>query len=311
MASRVTEIPLPDPRQARWLDAFVASRGQWLLALTVLIVLAYVPTGVTLNAGAWQTEQDGHGPFILGIAAWIVWTKRADLMAADYVPAPLLGWPALAIGMIMLFVGRSQEILAIETFSILPVLTGVTLLVGGWRVFRILAFPIGMLVFATPPPGWALDVFTVPLKAWISDWVARLLYKLGYPIAQNGVVILIGPYQLLVKDACSGMNSIFALSAIGVVYLYLMEYRSRLRNLLLLLAILPVTIGANFIRVVLLVLIAYHLGMQAVDGPLHDMTGIILFAIAFFLIVLFDGVLGLMFGLGRKLRGSPPAPTDA
>ena len=65
-----------------------------------------------------------------------------------------------------------------------------------------------------------VDAATVPLKVLISDMVTNVLYAAGYPIAQNGVVIQIGPYQLLVQDACSGMNSIFALSAIGVFYVY-------------------------------------------------------------------------------------------
>jgi hypothetical protein len=34
-------------------------------------------------------------------------------------------------------------------------------------------------------------------------------------------------YQVLVKDACSGMNSIFALSAIGVFYAYSLSLEQR------------------------------------------------------------------------------------
>ena len=84
-----------------------------------------------------------------------------------------------------------------------------------------------------PAPDWIIDAATVPLKVLISDLVTRILYAAGYPVAQNGVMIMIGSYQLLVKDACSGMNSIFALSAIGVFYVYAFRWTSKLRSLAL------------------------------------------------------------------------------
>jgi exosortase len=127
---------------------------------------------------------------------------------------------------------------------------------------------------------------------------------MGYPIAQNGVMIMISSYQLLVKDACSGMNSIFALSAIGVFYFYAFRSNTKIRGFLLLAAIVPITIIANFIRVLALVLFAYYGGIDAVEGTLHDLTGIGLFVIAVTLMFLFDGLLGL---LSRPLKPKPPA----
>src|SRR6266567_7191376 len=139
-----------------------------------------------------------------------------------------------------------------------------------------------------------MDSLTVPLKMMVSDWATELLYRLGYPIAQNGVMIMIGPYQLMVKDACSGMNSIFALSAIGVFYVYVFRADTKIRGLLLLAAIVPITIVANFFRVLSLVLLAYYGGIDAVEGTLHDLTGIGLFVVAVVLMFLFDGFLGLV-----------------
>src|SRR5260370_6952274 len=109
----------------------------------------------------------------------------------------------------------------------------------------ILAFPIGFLFFAIPAPDWMIDALTVPLKVFVSDIVTRFLYATGYPVAQNGVMIMIGSYQLLVKDTCSGMNSTFALSAIGVFYAYAFRWDEKIRSLILLAAIIPITILAN------------------------------------------------------------------
>lgn len=293
----MTDFPLP--RLAGEIDE-QRLRALLLGGLALLILLAFIPTGMTLAAGPWETEQEGHGPFILAAAAWFAWGKREELKAAAFSSAPLPGWAALTGGLALLLVGRSQEVLAVETFAAIPILAGVVLLFAGWRALRILAFPIGLMMFAVPMPGWFMDALTIPLKSMVSDVVTRLLYRLGFPIAQNGVVIMIGPYQLLVKDACSGMNSIFALSAIGVIYIHMMQYASRLRNLLILLAILPITVAANFIRVTGLVLIAYYFGSAAIEGIIHDVTGVALFAVSFALVILFDGLLAVIFAAAAR-----------
>jgi exosortase len=175
------------------------------------------------------------------------------------------------------------------------------LMLFGWKVLRILAFPIGFLFFTVPAPGWMVDGATVPLKVFISDLVTRALYALGYPIAQNGVVIMIGPYQLLMQDACAGMNSIFALSAIGMFYVYAFRWTSKIRSIALLAAVIPITIMANFLRVLALVLIAYYGGIELVDGLFHDLTGIALFVFALTLLFIFDGLLGLVGVIARAV----------
>ena len=134
---------------------------------------------------------------------------------------------------------------------------------------------------------------TVPLKVFISDLVTRILYAAGYPVAQNGVMIMIGAYQVLVKDACSGMNSIFALSAIGIFYAYVFRWDTKLRSLILLLQSFQSPSSPNFIRVLTLVLIAYYGGVDRLDGIIHDLTGIGLFIVALLLLFLLDGFLSL------------------
>mgnify|MGYP001094330308 CR=1 FL=1 len=138
-----------------------------------------------------------------------------------------------------------------------------------------------------PLPFFLVDAITGPLKQQVSFLAEQLLYFGGYPIARTGVVLAIGPYQLLVADACSGLHSMYSLSAIGILYLYLMQYRNRVRVLLLLVAILPIAFLANVIRVIILALVTYHLGDEAGQGFLHGFAGILLFVVA----------LGLLFGL--------------
>ena len=264
----------------------------YLGALAASIFVAYIPTYIKLANGPWQSEQEGHGPLIMLAAAWLAWQQRERLKSTPFSPAPIAGWIILTLSLLLMILTRSQDILMVEVFSQIPVLLACLLLIGGWPLARVFAFPLTFLVFSIPPPGWMLDAMTVPLKSWISDVVTSFLYAFGYPIAQNGVMIMIGTYELMVKDACSGMNSIFALSAIGIFYVHeFVTRKSWFRTLILIVSIIPITILANFFRVLLLVLGSYYLGVDRIDGLLHDVTGIVLFVFALALFFLLDGVL--------------------
>ena len=281
----------------------------WPALLAGSCIVAYIPTILGLIDGPWQTEQEGHGPLIITGSLWLAWHSHQKLQAAAIKtsPAPVAGWITLVLGLALMFLARTQGVLTVEAFSIIPVISGCVLLAGGWSTLRVFAFPIGFLLFAVPLPDWLIDAATVPLKVFISDVVTRTLYAAGFPIAQNGVMIMIGSYQLLVKDACSGMNSIVALSAIGVFYVHEFRRQEKIRSLLLLASIVPITIAANFIRVITLVLTAYYGGVDLLE-TLHDLTGIGLFVVAVILLFLFDLVLSLFIVLaGMLLRRTRPA----
>lgn len=261
------------------------------LFLGAAIAATFTPTLIRLMDGPWKSEQEGHGPIVIAAAAWLAWQAWQNDEGERGAPAPIAGWIVLLLGLATLVVMRSQDVLMLETAAQIPIIIGAILLCSGWRGLKTFAFPVSFLIFAVPPPGWMLDIFTVPLKIRISDWATELLYQLDYPIAQNGVMIMIGNYQLMVKDACSGMNSIFALSAIGFFYVHEFIRNSPLRSVVMVLSIIPITVAANFVRVITLILLAYYGGEDMVEGFFHDLTGFLLFAIALLLFFLLDGLL--------------------
>jgi exosortase len=118
-----------------------------------------------------------------------------------------------------------------------------------------------------------------------------MLYGLDYPIARSGVVLSIGQYQMLIADACSGMNSIYSLAALGFLYLYLTASRNHTRTALLLASIVPIAVAANFIRVLILILVTFHLGDDAGQSFFHGSAGMALFVTALLLLLGFDALL--------------------
>jgi exosortase len=163
-------------------------------------------------------------------------------------------------------------------------------------------FPIVFLVFMIPLPGSVIDALTGPLKQYVSIVVENMLYNMGYPIARNGVVLSIGYYQLLVADACSGLNSMFSLSALGFLYLYVMQYRNWFRNSLIFASILPIAFAANVVRVIIITLVTYYWGDEAGQGFIHGFAGIVLFIVALVSFMIWDWILEQLFKPGKQKK---------
>lgn len=267
--------------------------NSWWLWLPVAIGLAAIclPSFIGLAQTTWDTEENGHGPIILMIVIWLLWQKRDVLISGIAKPSPVLGWTTLVLALLVFIIGRSQAINTLEVGALIPMLIGVLLLMRGWATVRALWFPLLFMCFMVPLPGLVVEIITGALKAQVSLVAENLLYSAGYPIARNGVILSIGQYKLLVADACSGLNSMFSLSALGLLYLYMMNYRSWLHIGLMLLAILPIAFIANVIRVIILVLITYYFGDEAGQGFAHMAAGMVLFVIALLLLLGFDGLL--------------------
>lgn len=270
---------------------------EWLPVLVGLLVL-YVPTFYGLAGTMWQQEDHAHGPIILLVMLWLVWDKRQAFAALSVESvtssATVTGFSLLVLGVLVYAVGRSQDIIMLEVGSLAPVLAGALLAARGWPGLRAFWFPLLFIVFLVPLPGFLIDAMTVPLKQNVSAIAEQILYALGYPVARSGVVINIAQYQLLVADACSGLNSMFSLPAIGLIYLYLMRYKSWLHNGLILASILPIAFFANIARVILLILITYYFGDEVAQGVAHGSAGILLFVTAMLMLIGLDGILRLV-----------------
>jgi len=260
------------------------------------LLVLYLPVFIEFGRTIWLTEDQAHAPIILAVSAWVFWRKRHAFLKADSPSLPVPGYSSLIFGLLLYVVGRSQSVVMFETASLIFVLAGVLLIRKGVEGFRAFWFPLLYLVFLIPLPGRLIELLTAPLKIWNSRIVEAVLYPLGLPIARDGVTLSIGPYQLLVSDACSGLHSMFSLSALGFLYMYIAGRKSRLHNGIMLASILPIAMAANIVRVMLLVLITYYLGDEAGQGFMHGMSGIVLLLVALSGFLLLDGLLARVIG---------------
>jgi exosortase B len=279
--------------------------GWVVLSLALGFLLLYIPTYWDLAHTIWASDEQGHGPIILGLSLWLLYRGRERLAAIPPVPALGGGSVLWVLALVMYALGRSQGILMLEVGSQIVLLSSLLLLFKGYAGWRWAWFALFFMLFMVPLPGTLVALLTTPLKSAVSMIASGLLYQLGYPIARSGVVLMVGPYQLLVADACSGLNSMFTLEALGMLYMSLMGYTSIPRNMALAVLILPISFIANVIRVMVLVLVTYHFGDEAGQGFVHSFAGMVLFMVALALMLVVDRVLGVFFESSRSSGGKP------
>lgn len=276
-----------------------------LVMLAVGMLVMYIPTYITLDQTIWNVVGQGHGPVMLALTLWLGWQRWPTLMALPNRAATASGTLLLVFGALLYIIGHSQDLISFETASQIPLLAGLFLLYKGGAGLKVMWFPLFFLLFIVPLPGSVVDAVTAPLKAGVSYVAEWALHVAGYPIGRSGVTLTIGQYQLLVADACAGINSIFALEAIGVFYLSVASHTNRMRNIVLAALIVPISFISNTMRVIVLVLVTYYFGDEAGQGFVHGFAGILLFMMATFLTIGVDTILGKFFK-------EPPKPqTDS
>ncbi len=269
--------------------------GMDLQALALLLAgfaALALPVVWDWSQGAWLRETQGHEPLILGIAAWLVWRRREALAA---LPSARSRWPGLALFAFALLVylgGRWLGVFRLELIALMIVPAALLLYFKGAAALRLTWFAFFFLLFAIPLPFSLVLAVTGPLKAAVSYVAAHALSAVGYPVGLSGVVITVGQYQLLVNEACAGLQTMFTLEAMGLLYASLMNHSSVLRNALLAIAVVPIAFCANVVRVMVLALVTYHFGDAAGQGFLHGFAGMVLFLVALVLVIAVDALLG-------------------
>lgn len=262
---------------------------EWPLLLGFSALAA--PTMLSLARREWSTAYGGHEPIVLLVTAWLFhrqWPSVGDPPVGLGHWAPTAG--LLLVGLPTYILGRIFDFATFEVGGLY--VAGVAMLFGrlGFKAVRALWFPVMFAAFAVPPPHALLDSLTSPLKEFVSQLVTSGLGVLGLPVARQGVIIFVAQYQLLVEDACSGMNSLMGLSALSLLYGFVTRGPSVIASIWIGCLAVPLAIAANVIRVAVLVIVTYRYGDAAAQGFIHFWAGIVLFVIALGLIFAADAI---------------------
>jgi len=285
----------------RRVDSWVQHRW-WTPGLdppAVLLVLSgfmflFVPLFWNVSRGTWANGMQGHEPAIFAVSAFLLYRKRRELIALQHTAVPGWAGACFALGLALYVFGRAYD-LRIALAALIVVIASILLRFRGFPGLRVGWFALVFPLFALPLPFELVLAATGPLKVGVSSVATQILSWLGYPVANSGVMMTVGQYQLLVTEACAGLQTMFTLEAMGLLYASLMNHSSASRNVLLAVLIVPLAFMANVVRVIVLALVTYYYGDAAGQGFLHGFSGIVLFTVALVLVIAADGLLGRLF----------------
>lgn len=231
-----------------------------------------------------------HGWIIPLVSLYVIWRRRSALAAAPKAGLRS-GYAVVALALLLHWIGVRAQLTRLSLFSMIVLLWGMPLAVYGWGAARQLVFPCAYLLFCIPFSF--LNSMTVPLRLLASSVSAHLLNGLGIAATRAGTAIYSaagGGFNFDVADACSGLRSLIALSALTAAYANLTQ-KGLVRQWILFLAAAPLAIVGNITRIVTVALVAQSFGLDWAMRVYHDLSGFIVFAVAIL----------LMMALGRVL----------
>jgi len=161
--------------------------------------------------------------------------------------------------------------LVILSFVLLWV--GVFVACYGTHALRAAGFQVAILLLMVPLPQALLERLIFFLRGCSAQAAAVILKVFGVPVFQNGSRLSLPGIDVEVAEECSGIRSGLALLITGLLMGHLF-LRSPWRRFCLVLAILPVTIYKNGLRIVTIYLLTVHSSMESLTLWVHHYGGI-------------------------------------
>jgi exosortase len=277
----------------------------WVL-VTVLIgavIGLYGPVLLGLWSDWLSDDNYAHGVLVPPFVAWLIWRRRLDFQRLDRRPS-YVGALLAAVGLCMYLVGHVGFEFFVTRVSLLVVLSGIVVQLLGWRHLRLCVFPLVLLALAIPLPALIFNEIALPMQLLASQFGVATLHALDIAAVREGNIILLERATLEVAEACSGIRSLISLGTLALVYGYLGR-QSMAARALVVLAVFPVVIVANGLRVASAGAVADAYGAQAAAGFLHSFSGWLFFGSAVIMLVIVER------GAAMLRWPGPPSPPEA
>jgi exosortase len=256
-----------------------ASQVSWQLIAWFggLLILCYAPILYRM-AEQWATDENmGHGFFVPVVAGYIAWQRRAELAAMPREPNIWGLFTVIFAALLSLAATLGAELFTAR-LSFVIALFGAILYLGGTRWLKILLFPLALLLFMIPIPAIIYAQLTLRLQMLASQLGEILITLMGIPVLRAGNTLQLPSQTLDIAEACSGIRSLLSLMFLSLVFSYFMDKKVWMRWVLLL-ATIPIAIGANGIRVALTGLLS-EIDTKLASGAYHETEGYIVFIVA-------------------------------
>jgi len=245
-----------------------------------LFLVTYIPT-IRWMIDRWMAEGSyySHGFIVPIISLYFVWRKKDELKEVS-TTGSTAGLAIAIVGLVFHLICAALRVYFLSGFSFVLVLYGLVLFFFGKQVVRKLMFPIFFLLAMVPLPLVLISHLTVKLKLFVGDSSVWVLNHIGFPCVRDGSMVKMPDSFILIAAPCSGLRSLIALLTLGILFAYTSKLPNIKRGLLFLSAI-PIAMGSNLVRIVLLAIVNDLYGEPVAMGFFHDFSGFMVFALAF------------------------------
>jgi len=281
---------IPTLRQNNASSAHKAIRFVALVVLVVLFLFACFET-ISVIVEDWFTFSASHGLLMFAVSVLMVWRKKVYLRRIEIRPSILPGILLTGLGCIMLVSGRLSFTTSLEKMSLIVILLGLVVLLGGMPYLKALYIPISYLIFT-------ISVFNVILSGQLIYFqnvtayiAATSLNLVGLPALRNGHLIVLPHIALDVAKSCSGINHITALVGLAIP-LAVVTQKTRWAKILLVIEAFLIGILANGLRVFGIALWTFFYGNEVVHGPLDVFLVSSIFGFGFVALLLMSWLQG-------------------
>jgi exosortase len=242
-----------------------------------LLVLCYWPILYRMGH-QWATDENmGHGFFVPIMAGVIAWQRRDDLLATPRQPNTLGLFVVIFAGLLSVVATLGAEVFSARV-SFVIALFGAVLYLGGTRWIKILLFPLLLLLLMIPIPAIIYSALTMKLQTLASELGELMIGAMGIPVLREGNTLKLPSQTLDIAEACSGIRSLMTLLFLSLFISYFMDKKVWMRWALLI-ATVPIAIGANGVRVAATGLLS-EIDTKLATGIYHEIEGYIVYIVA-------------------------------
>jgi exosortase D (VPLPA-CTERM-specific) len=275
------------------------SNGIWwivaALCAGLLGVIYY--DALALMVGIWVDDENyGHGFFVPFISLFLIWMKRDKIRALE----PRGSWWGLSLiaaSLALYIVGELGTLAPLLQLSFWLAVVGLCWTALGGRIVRALSFPLLYLLTMIPLPQFLLQGLSGQLQLLSSALGVGCLQVVGVTAFREGNVIDLGPIQLQVVEACSGLRYLFPLMSLALLCAYLFQ-GPMWKRAVVFLSSMPIAIVLNGFRIGVIGVLVEYFGAGAADGFLHLFEGWVIFLISLAILAF------VMWGLARIGSGN-------
>ena len=278
--------------------AWSRNASWWIVAALCAGLLGVIYyDALALMVGIWIDDENyGHGFFVPFISLFLIWMKRDQIRALE----PRGSWWGLSLivaGLALYVIGELGTLAPLLQLSFWLVLVGLCWATLGGRIVRALSFPLLYLLTMIPLPQFLLQGLSGQLQLLSSALGVGCLQVVGVTAFREGNVIDLGPIQLQVVEACSGLRYLFPLMSLALLCAYLFQ-GPMWKRAVVFLSSMPIAIVLNGFRIGVIGVLVEYFGAGAADGFLHLFEGWVIFVISLAILAL------VMWGLSRIGSGS-------